>query len=96
MRERGKIMNTTTQLIVRVAFVAMLLVGAACNKMDRTTLSENAAADARGELTAEQAQNVETERVHALQDRVEFLQAQLKDVHPLSAKADVPGGDYIE
>lgn len=86
-------MTTTTQIIVRVAFVAMLLVGTACNKMDRTTLSENAS---HGGLTAEQAQNAETERVHALQDRVEFLQAQLKDVHPLSAKADVPGGDYIE
>ncbi len=96
LRERGKIMNATTQIFVRVAFVAMLLVGAACNKMDRATLSENAAADARGELTVEQAQNAETARVQALQDRVEYMQAQLKDVYPLNAKADVPGGEYIE
>ncbi|MBU1041429.1 MAG: hypothetical protein KKF77_10070 [Proteobacteria bacterium] len=89
-------MKTATQIIVRIAFVAMLVIGAACNKVDHSALKADAATEARGELTAEQAQSLETERVHQIQDRVEYLQAQLKDVHPLNAKADVPGGDYIE
>ncbi|MDQ7835118.1 MAG: hypothetical protein RDU24_07020 [Humidesulfovibrio sp.] len=88
-------MNTAMQIIVRVAFVAMLIVGAACSKKD-SQLQESAAADVRGGLTSEQAQAIETERMQELHARVEYMQAQLKDVHPLSAKANVPGGDYID
>lgn len=89
-------MKTFTQIIIRVAFVAMLVIGAACNKVDRTGLKADVATDARGELTVEQAQIAEAERVKLIQDRVEYLQAELKDVYPLNAKTDVPGGEYIE
>ena len=84
-------MNSATSIILRVAFVAMLIIGTACNKIDRSSLQENAVLDARSGLTAEQAQAVEAERVQVLQARVAYLEAQLKDVYSLSAKADVPG-----
>lgn len=90
------IMKTSTQIIVRVAFVTMLIVGAACNKADHTALKADAATQARREIRAEQVQSLEGERVRQVKERVEFYQAELKDVHPLSAKADVPGGDYID
>jgi hypothetical protein len=87
-------MNTASKIFLRVAFVAMLVIGTACNKLDRSSLNENAAVDARGERTAEQAQSAEADRVRELQDRVAYLEAQLKDVQLLSAKADEPGGKY--
>jgi hypothetical protein len=93
-RERKEDMNATSQIILRVVFVAMLIVGAACNKLDRSSLQANAAVESGHALTAEQAQAAEAGSRQALQARVEYLEAQLSDLRARNAKPEGSLAEY--
>ncbi|OGR36686.1 MAG: hypothetical protein A2051_09470 [Desulfovibrionales bacterium GWA2_65_9] len=79
-------MKATTQVIVRVAFVAMLIVGTACNKMDRSLISE-------ATVSSPEALAVSEARVRELNARVLQLEGQMQALNKQNAAlSDIPGG----
>lgn len=79
-------MNRTSLAFVRVFFFVMLFVSSACNKLDRSLVSEVPAPSAESLAVSEA-------RVRELDARVRQLEGQMQALNKQNAAlSDIPGG----